>query len=679
MWANNEAYLSWMATPIGGVLLASAEPHGGAAALGMWPVLRDMLLLLVAAVVLGALFERVRQSAIMGYLLAGTLLGPYAMNWVAEEATIATIAELGVSLLLFSIGLEFSIAKLRRFGRTPWIIGGMQVGLTLLLGALVAGLCGLSVGASVAVGAVLSLSSTALVARSLSDRAELDAVHGRQAMGVLIFQDIAVVPLVLIVEAMGTLARAGAGPGATAESGEVVTEAGAATPSGWALAGEVVGTLFVELLLAAVLVFAFYGFARYVLPLMIRGGSMSRNRELPVLFAVVSFLAGSYLANALGVSAALGAFIAGVMIGESPVAAQVRADVGALKTLFLTLFFGAIGMLADLVWVRDHLLTVLLVLVVVLAGKTAVVALAGLMVKLRPRHAVAAGLAVAQVGEFSFVLIQAAAPGTGNGVLSPYTTNLLLAVTIATLFATPALIARSVPWGRWVERRWPAGGGRHRSAGSGAGGQTWQGAGVEGAAGSVAGDGDGDGDHEDGDGQSSGGAAPPSVLVIGFGPAGQEAATAAAKRGWRVTVLDLNPASYELARSRGYHAELGDVQSTEMLEHVGVARASAVVITLPDYRAALTCIENVRRCASAAPLIVRARYHRYAPLLEAAGAMAVADEEVSVGERLAEALLTAIDPSGAGVVAQGGDVPKRAEGGSGATSASNAGDGTGSA
>lgn len=541
-----------------------------------WTVLIDILFLLLSATLLGAIFERFKQSAMLGYLLAGTLLGPNAFQFVSEDSPVKIIAELGVTLLLFTIGLEFSFERLRKFGKTPWIIGGLQLGGTIGLGGGIAMLAGFSFDASIALGAILALSSTAIVLRVLYDRGEVDASHGRQALGILLFQDIALAPLVLLIAA---LVGAGSMMG-------VVTKLG------------------VEVVYAGLLTLAFFLFSRFVLPRIVASGTMIRNRELPILFAIVSAIGAAVIAYQLHLSPALGAFLAGMMLGDSPVATQIRADIGALRTLFVTLFFSAIGMLADPAWIADNFIKVGLVVILVIGIKSFIVAGAATLLKLRPRHAIAAGFSVAQIGEFSFVLAGIAyVSGRENNLFAESTFDLIVAVTIMTLFVTPFL----VPFGTWLgklveERFFPY----------------------------KAEDFNQDPDEDTGDEKR--------VFVIGFGPAGQAVAAGLQKANWPVTVLDLNPAARELAMSRGFEAHIGDVLSSEVLEHAGLHKAVAVVITLPYYRTVAECVRMVKSIHPECLLLARSRYHRYAPIIEAAGAHVVVDEEDTVGIELSHRL-----------------------------------------
>jgi CPA2 family monovalent cation:H+ antiporter-2 len=486
---------------------------------------------------------------------------------------VAAIAELGVALLLFSIGLEFSLSRLRGMGLAGLGLGVSQVVATLALTTLLARGFGLSLSTATALGAMAALSSTAVVLRVFAERAELDSVHGRGAVGVLLVQDAAVVPLMLLVTALGPPRSGAAEPGTLGVAARVA-----------------IGVLAIG---------GFVAFERLVLPRLVRVPSLSRHRELPILFAVVVALGAAWLSHMLGVSPSLGAFIAGVVLGDSPVALQVRADVGSLKTLFATLFFGSVGLLGDPAWMAQHAPAVVFAVVAVVAGKTLVVWPLARLFGLQHRHAVASGLCLAQVGEFSFVLAGIArGSGRPDALLSPDLFALLVSATIGSLILTPMLVRSAPEVGRvveaWLRRVRPAPEGLSEP-------------------------------HSN------------HLVLVGFGPAGRAVAEMAGKAGRAVVVIDLSPQLVADARARGHHAWLGDASVSEVLEHAHVESARAVVVTLPDHRAAVQVIQGVRARAPAVHLIARARYHMYAGELSRAGATVVIDEEDEVGHRLAAA------------------------------------------
>ncbi len=288
----------------------------------LWYVLLELVVIFGMAFALGSLAQKFRQSPILGYISAGVLAGPVIDN--AEM--ISQMAELGVSLLLFSIGLEFSFRQLRRMGKTAFGGGALQVGITIALTAL-GGVFFSALPKALALGALMALSSTTIVLRVLVDRAEMESVHGRTSLGILLFQDMAIVPLVILISLLSP------------SSGTSGTGA------------HLLNLLAAVCGLAAVLYILLF----HLIPRLLSSSAVFGNRELTVLFAVSTGLGATWAAHAAGISPALGAFVAGMLLGESPFATQVRADIGSLKILMVTLFFASVGMFIKPLWFISHI------------------------------------------------------------------------------------------------------------------------------------------------------------------------------------------------------------------------------------------------------------------------------------------------------------------------------------
>lgn len=535
-----------------------------------WHVILNILILLGGALVLGLLCERLRQSSILGYLAAGTLLGPNALGFVSRGEQVEYLAELGVALLLFTIGLEFSWPRLKRLGIGALGGGAGQVLVTMGIGLLGALLLGLGFSTAVAIGAIVSLSSTACVLRLLVARAEIESVHGRFALGILLMQDIAVVPLVLIVTVLS-------GEGSLSEVGTSVLRA---------------------ILLAGVLVFVLYMLLNKVAPWLLGLQALRQNRDLPILLAFVVGIGSAWGSHELGLSPALGAFVAGMILAESPFATQVRADIASIKTLLVTLFFASIGLLGDPVWFVEHFGEVMALVAAIVVGKSIIIWGVLRAFGIPSVVSLAAGICLAQVGEFSFVLAAAAR----GSLLSEDQFTLLISATIVSLFITPYLVMlaprASVRINRGLVRLGVI---RLRT----------QDELVD--------------DLDDRD----------RVLIVGFGPAGQRVGLAMQDGEARVSVLDMNPSIIRSAREMGLGAHLGDASHAEVLEHHGIERTRLAVVTVPDPLAARAIIEQISTLAPGVHIIARGRYHRFAQDLREAGAHEVLDEEELVGLRLA--------------------------------------------
>lgn len=540
----------------------------------IWEIIARLVVLLATAFALGAAAQRLRQSAIVGYLVAGTVLG----STLFDREVLLPWGEIGVSLLLFSIGLEFSFGRLRRMGAVALAGGGLQVTVTL---ALFAGLFFVRepLGAAVAWGEIVTVSSTAIVLRMLMDRAEMDSVTGRTALGILLVQDVAVVPLVI---ALTVLSHGEAGWGVLAQLGRTIAAAGG---------------------LVAVFYLLFY----HLIPRLLMRGGVFADRELVVVLAIVIALGSAWSAHSLGLSPALGAFLAGMLLAESPFASQIRADVGSLRTLFVTLFFTAVGMLAEPAWFAANWAEVIGWLGLVFVGKTLVIFAIGVAFRLHPAQALATGIALAQVGEFSFVL---AAEARRGGLITDHVFSLAVSVTILSMFLAPYMVTYARPAARRIvgafsRRQLPAP--------------------------------DDAGPAPEGEGR---------VFIVGFGPAGRKVARALVENGVVPHVVELNPASVKAAMRMGLEVHVGDASQPEIIAHLGIDRACVVVLTVPDPNTARRILQNIHSRSPGTSVIVRSRYHIATAELWGLGAAFVVDEENVVGRELARQVVEFLREAG---------------------------------
>jgi len=547
---------------------------------GVWDALRDILLLLLVALLFGTIAERLRQSVIVGYLIAGTVVGPNVLGWISKQQQIFYIAELGVALLLFVIGLEFSPRRLLELGKKSLGTGIAQILVTAAITWAIARFVGINAQEALVIGMMIAMSSTASVLRLLKDRVELDGTHGRGALAILLVQDVAVVPMVLTVSAM-----AGKQPIAS-----------------------IAANLAVSAALAVVLIGVFYCLFTFVVPRLFKQRGWQRNRDLPILMAMVLALGCAWGAHQVELSPALGAFAGGVLLAVSPFATSIRADVRPLSTVLVTLFFASIGMFGDPWWLLQNWGLVTTIVLAIVVGKPLVIAVLARAFGQPWRYAVATGLCLAQIGEFSFVLATIAqTPLEGVALMPAGTFRALVSATIISLLLTPYLVALAQRAGSWVDELLsPVAARRGKPH-------------LDAAA-----------PLDEGDVASD------SILIIGFGPAGQRVAEGVmSSRPNRIVVVDLNQDNVDIARRYGLDGVLGDATQTEVLEQAGVSHARIVVIVLPDHNTARQVIFHVRHLAPNAQVIVRSPYHlRHWELLNA-GAHEVVDEEDEVGKRLA--------------------------------------------
>jgi CPA2 family monovalent cation:H+ antiporter-2 len=529
---------------------------------GAWHLLFEIVLLLGSSLLLGAAARKLGQRPVVGYLIAGIILGPRSLGAVQSIQTVEFLAELGVALLLFTIGLELSWQKMAALGRSAVVGGALQMTFCGAGGIATALMFGMGAGTAFVIGAVVALSSTALVLQLLADRAEIDSQHGRASLGILLFQDLAIVPLLVL---LSIVAQGKQGP-------EGVIELGASFGR------------------AILLVGALYVVIRIILPRAVQAAGGGSERDFPIVLAVFVCLGCSLAAHEAGLSPVLGAFAAGVMLADQPAADQIRADVIPLRSVFVMLFFTSIGMLAT-VPKREDLPAVLLLAMGLALGKS-LLTLVALKLQGQPLSTAAqTGIALAQIGEFSFVLVQDA---TRKGLLPSSVSEPLIAASVLSLLATPYLIALAARVGPWLGSRT--------------------------------------------DLRIAEPSLQPTAIIVGMGPAGRRVVEALRAETVPILVLETNPATVR-AFSDQFPIRLGDARSADILEHAGIRQAKALVVTTPDPAASRIIVSQVRAIAPGIRVICRARYHIYAEPLRLSGATLVVDEEDVVGERLAAATL----------------------------------------
>src|SRR5512139_3851506 len=376
------------------------------------PLLDEIVIIAVAAVLVALVVGRLRLPAVAGLLLSGALVGPHGLGLVTDTHAIEVIAEVGVVLLLFTIGLEFSLERLQHIFRRVALGGLLQVGATTAAVAAVGVALGTPRGTAILYGFIVSLSSTAIVLRALTERRELDAPHGRFIVGTLIFQDLCVVPMVLLVPLLG-------GPAGGGDYAGIVLAIGKAI-------AVVVGVLAV---------------ARLIVPHVLRVVEASRSREV-FLLAVVSLCVGTaWLTSHAGLSLALGAFLGGMVVADTEYSHRAMGDMLPLRDVFVSFFFVSLGMLFDREVIVEHPWLVLALLVGFVIGKGIIATAAALLMRFPPRAAWLAGVGLAQFGEFGFVLVRL---GLAEGVLQQAEVEPLLDAGILSMFLTP-LLAQSAP------------------------------------------------------------------------------------------------------------------------------------------------------------------------------------------------------------------------------------------
>ena len=379
-------------------------------------VLANLLVIFTVSIAVVFVFHQFRLPSIAGFLVAGALIGPHGLNLISDIGAVQVLAEIGVVLLLFTIGIEFSLVQMASLRRLMFLAAPIQVGGVLLIAWLGAMLAGLSWQQGLFWGFLFSLSSTAIVLKTLAERGDSDSIHGRATIGILVFQDLAVVPMMLLTPILASQSDGG---------------------------GSAILLTLGKSILVVVLVIAA---AWYLVPKLLEHIVRSRSRELFLLTIIVLCLGIAWLTSLGGLSLALGAFIAGLVISESEYSHQAMAEVLPFRDSFNSLFFVSIGILLDWRVLLRHPLPVAGLLVTILLVKFVAGGGAVLLAKIPPRSAIMVGIALAQVGEFSFLLAQ---QGQENGLLRGDPYQVFLAVSVLSMIVTPFLMQ----WSPHLARR----------------------------------------------------------------------------------------------------------------------------------------------------------------------------------------------------------------------------------
>ena len=525
-------------------------------------LLQDLAVIFAVSVLVVLVFHRFRLPALPGFIVAGLLLGPNALGLVGDVHAVEALAEVGVILLLFTIGIEFSLARLREMARQVVGVGILQVGLTAAAAALLGLVLVSRWQVAVFLGLLVALSSTAIVLKLLTDRGEIDAPHGRLATAILIFQDLCVVPIMLLVPFLAGTAKGGA-----------------------------VG-MAVALGKAALIVVGVIVAARLLVPRLLREILKPRSRELFLISIILLVTLTALATAAAGASLALGAFLAGLVLSESDYGHQALAELLPFRDVFISLFFVAVGMLVDLAFLRNHPWVTVSGIALVLGGKTVFAAAAPMLMGSAGRVALLAGLAVSQVGEFSFVL---AREGQTTGLLSAPLYQTFLAVAVCTMLLTPFLIQggpvivqgleRVLPLRRLLpESRTPI---------------------PEVAQDPLR-------DH---------------VIIAGYGLNGRNLAAALRSVGVAYYIVELNAQTVRQARAQGEPAFYGDATREEILHALGVDRARLFVVAISDPAATRRMVRVARGVNQDLFIIARTRYVVEIPELTRLGADVVIPEE----------------------------------------------------
>ncbi|MCC5921565.1 MAG: cation:proton antiporter [Cyclobacteriaceae bacterium] len=515
------------------------------------PILSEIVIILGLSVLVILVLQKLKLPPILGFLVTGVIAGPHLTGLVQATHEVEVLAEIGIILLLFIIGLEFSLKSLAAIKRQVFLGGGVQVVGTTLLVMLVAYFVGgFSWGESIFLGFLFSLSSTAIVLKLLADKGEMNAPHGKMALAVLIFQDIIVVPMMLFTPIIA---------GVSEDVGNDL--------------------LFLLLKVAVVIVFTVIS-ARYLVPILLYQVAKTRSKELFILSVVVICFTVAWLTSAMGLSLALGAFLAGLIISESEYSHQATSNILPFREIFTSFFFISIGMLLDMYFFLDHLLVIVGISMVVAIAKGLIAAAASALVKRNKRTTILTGLGLFQVGEFAFILSKV---GLEYEVLSSEVYQYFLAISILTMAATPFVFAFAH---RITESLVKATGGdkvlQQKVASIKA--------------------------KEKEEDPLEALDLKDHLVIIGFGINGRNVARAAQYANIPHVVLELNPDTVKQEREKGTNIFYGDGTEDVILEHVNIHDARVVVIAISDRHATKEIVKSIRNLTHRIYIIVRTRF-----------------------------------------------------------------------
>jgi monovalent cation:H+ antiporter-2, CPA2 family len=544
------------------------------------PLFDELAIVAALAVAVTVVLARLKLPTVAGLLAAGAVLGPFGMKLVTSVKSIETLANVGVMLLLFSIGLEFSLARLRNIFQKVALGGALQVILTTLVitGLVVAH--GQSIKRGIFYGFVFALSSTAIVLRALEERREVDAPHGRFIVGTLIFQDLCVIPMVLVVPLLG-------------DGGDTRT----------ALFG-----IFWALLKAVAVVVGAILAARYLVPRILGWVAAVRSREVFLLAILGICIGTAWLTNIAGLSLSLGAFVGGMVVADTEHSHRAMGNILPLRDAFLSLFFVSLGMLFDVRWVTKEPLLVGAILFCFFVVKGLVATIAALSMRFPARAAYLAGMGLAGFGEFGFVLTEL---GREHGVVNQTALGPLLAAGIISMFLTPLLV-RVAPHITAGQRLLAP---LERLIGVGSLDETSTEA------------------HPLTD----------HVIIVGFGLAGRVAAESLASSETPFVVLEMGVENVRRGKQLGLPVYYGDATSEETLERVRLTRAHLLVLLINDPLAAERVVATARRVAPGVSILMRTRYLLEREGLLALGADDVVAEEVEGTVEIIARMLRAME------------------------------------
>jgi CPA2 family monovalent cation:H+ antiporter-2 len=518
-------------------------------------ILKDIVIILAFALPIIYLFKRIHIPTLVGFLLAGMLIGPHGLGLIKGGSEIEIMAEVGVIFLLFTIGLEVSLTQLMKMKKIMFFAGGAQVFFTILISYGIFTLFGVALNSAILFGMLVSLSSTAIVLKLLSDRDELGAPQGRISVGILIFQDLMIVPMFLVLPLLQ--------PDNTLTYDYILNKLGIAF-----------GLLIVILLLA-----------KFLMPKIMYQLAKLRMRDAFVIGILVIIVGTAYLTHSLGLSFALGSFIAGIILAESDYHSQILSDTLPFKDVFTSIFFVSVGLLLNVSFVFEFPLLISGVTLLIILLKSIIIILIVLVLKYPFRIAIITGLGLAQIGEFSIIVAQAS---NSLNMLTEYQYNIFLAVSIFTMVLTPFLFKLSARLG-FAAQKLPS--------------------------------------LKEIQQDTQLNKLNDHVIIAGFGLNGRNLARVLKETGISYIVVELNPDTVQKEKAKGEHIIYGDVSKPEILRHVKIDTANTLVFSISDPHTTKRSVRMAKQLNPEIFVLVRTRYVSEINELKDIGADAVIPEE----------------------------------------------------
>jgi CPA2 family monovalent cation:H+ antiporter-2 len=518
-------------------------------------IIKDIVIILLASIPIIFLFNKIHLPSIVGFLVTGMIIGPYGFKLISDIDNISVMAEIGVILLLFTIGLEVSLERLLKMKHLLLIAGGLQVFITTFLSTFIFYLFNIPLNKCIYLGLLVSLSSTAIVLKLLSDKNELEAPHGRIALGILIFQDLAIIPIFILLPILGI--------GSEFSASKISLQILAAVAT-------------ISLILVA---------ARFIMPKLLFHLAALRLREVFTIGIILLILGTAYITHSFGLSFALGAFIAGLIVAESEFSHQVEAEIIPLKDAFNSVFFVSVGLLLNIQFVVQNPLLISGLTIAVILLKALIVLVIIKSMNYPLRVAAAAGLSLAQIGEFSFVLMQA---GMNFNLIESEFYYSFLASSIFTMILTPFLFKLSPQISQSMASIEPASTRNQKLNLNELSGH---------------------------------------VIIVGFGLNGRNLARVLNETGIKYVVVELNPNTVKKELAKGERIIFGDSSKTEILNQAKISKASIVVFAISDPQTTRRSLLLSKQLNPNVYAIVRTRYTSEIKDLIALGADEVIPEE----------------------------------------------------